>query len=208
MSDFLTYYKQEEKRRATTEEEKLAIHKRQKEIDVRRHQLDEDDDFYNDPVVDENDEFYDEEPTINEGVRVPYKPAPAPRPVPRPAPQPVRKPAPVEPEPDFYDEPEDEPVVHTPRRRKQLSESMGNPALSEAYDMMNEMQQKIESAFYRYGMTGLEKINACMEAVFERIVNPPKPKPIVKYVERESTPIRRESVRPISVNTNVPENRL
>jgi hypothetical protein len=49
--------------------------------------------------------------------------------------------------------------------------------------MMNEMQQKIETAFYRYGMSGLEKINKHLDKIFEAIVNP-KPKEIVKYVEK------------------------
>ena len=55
--------------------------------------------------------------------------------------------------------------------------------------MMEEMQKKIETMFYRYGMAGLEKINECMEDVFEDIVNP-KPVPEIKYIEKPAPPAR------------------
>ena len=38
--------------------------------------------------------------------------------------------------------------------------------------------------FYRYGMAGLEKINECMEEVFEDIVNPRPVEPEIKYIEK------------------------
>ena len=63
-------------------------------------------------------------------------------------------------------------------------EESTNPALKEAYSMMDEMQKKIETMFYRYGMAGLEKINECMEEVFEDIVNPRPAEPEIKYIEK------------------------
>ena len=82
-------------------------------------------------------------------------------------------------------------ILHpNPRKRKiQTIEETSNPALKEAFSMMEEMQKKIETMFYRYGMAGLEKINECMEDVFEDIVNP-KPVQEIKYIEKPAAPAR------------------
>jgi hypothetical protein len=55
------------------------------------------------------------------------------------------------------------------------------------------MQKKIETAFYRYGMSGLEKINKHLDQIFEAIVHP-KPKEIIKYVEK---PVERIVEKPV-----------
>lgn len=205
MSDFLDYYKKTEQAKAMTEEEQLELHKKHKLITARRHQLEEDDDFYKDDL-----------PQVTEGTRIFKKPVrrpapvpaepPRPRPVPQPAPQPRPAPAPIQEPEDFFDDippvrtqskaPVRDPFdsIPTPpsaqtttgRKRKlsSLAEST-NPALREAYSMMDEMQQKIETMFYRYGMAGLEKINECMEEVFEDIVNPKAaPEPEIRYIEK------------------------
>lgn len=205
MSDFLDYINEAEQSKAMTEEERFALHKKHKLIAARRHQLEENDDFYKD---DEDDT------SINEGRRIYKKPVrmPAPRPVPRPAPRPlppepapmpkpVPRPAPkpIPQEPDDFDlppvkapvrdpfdsVPATTPTIPAPKKRRiQTMEESTNPALKEAYSMMDEMQKKIETMFYRYGMAGLEKINECMEEVFEDIVNPRPAEPEIKYIEK------------------------
>ena len=203
MSDFLDYYKKTEQANAMTEEEQLALHKKHKLIAAQRHKIDEEDDFYKD----------DDDISINEGRRIYRKPVRTPRPTTRPVPQPVpatrpvTRPAsiPLPDEPDDYVVPaprpkaptrdpfDDVPVapsITAPRKRKiQTIEEASNPALKEAFSMMEEMQKKIETMFYRYGMAGLEKINECMEDVFEDIVNP-KPVKEIKYIEKPATPAR------------------
>lgn len=192
MSDFLDYYKKTEQAKAMTEEEQLALHKKHKLIAAQRHKLDEEDDFYKDDDI-----------SINEGHRIYRKPVrmpqPAPRPAPKPAPQPAPRPAPrpLPEEPDDYVVPTPKPKApvrdpfdDAPRKRKiQTIEESSNPALKEAFSMMEEMQKKIETMFYRYGMAGLEKINECMEDVFEDIVNP-KPVQEIKYIEKPAAPVR------------------
>lgn len=192
MSDFLDYYKKTEQAKAMTEEEQLALHKKHKLIAAQRHKLDEEDDFYKDDDI-----------SINEGHRIYRKPVrmpqPAPRPAPKPAPQPASRPAPrpLPEEPDDYVVPTSKPKApvrdpfdDAPRKRKiQTIEESSNPALKEAFSMMEEMQKKIETMFYRYGMAGLEKINECMEDVFEDIVNP-KPVQEIKYIEKPAAPVR------------------
>lgn len=213
-SEFLDYYKKEEQKRAMTEEERFALHKKQKAIQAQRFHLDE------------NDEFYDDDTSINEGVRIPNRtvphkqppvrqvPVPAPRPVPKPAPQPapsqpvkpapitrptpVKKPAPVEDPFDKIGMPAKtvaEPPVR--RRRMEITESM-NPALKEAYQMMNNIQSKVEGMFYRYGMSGLEKINDQIEEFFENVINPPKEEPVVEAVKKI---VKKKPVRPVSKPT-------
>jgi len=198
MSDFLDYYKKTEQAKAMTEEEQLALHKKHKLIAAQRHKLDEEDEFYKDDDI-----------SINEGHRIYRKPVrmpqPTPRPAPRPAPQPAPAPRPaphptprpLPEEPDDYVVPPQKPKApvrdpfdDVPRRRKiQTIEESSNPALKEAFSMMEEMQKKIETMFYRYGMAGLEKINECMEDVFEDIVNP-KPVQEIKYIEKPAAPVR------------------
>lgn len=194
MSDFLDYYKKTEQAKAMTEEEQLALHKKHKLIAAQRHKLDEEDDFYKDDDI-----------SINEGHRIYRKPVRMPQPAPRPAPQPAPAPRPVpRPTPRSLPEEPDDYVVPTPkpktpvkdpfddvpRKRKiQTIEESSNPALKEAFSMMEEMQKKIETMFYRYGMAGLEKINECMEDVFEDIVNP-KPVQEIKYIEKPAAPVR------------------
>ena len=207
MSDFLDYYKKTEQAKAMTEEEQLALHKKHKLIAAQRHKLDEEDDFYKD---DDDDDI-----SINEGRRIYKKPVRMPQPTPRPAPQPVPRPAPAprpvprplpeEPD-DFgapapaprpkapvrdpFDDVPAAPSIPAPRKRRiQTIEESSNPALKEAFSMMEEMQKKIETMFYRYGMAGLEKINECMEDVFEDIVNP-RPVPEIKYIEKPAAPAR------------------
>lgn len=212
MSDFLDYYKREEQLRSMSEEEKLALHKRQKQIKAARHQFD-DEEFYGESVEEPNDldigeyeEYEEDDERINEGFRPQYKPSripprpaqpqrPAPTPAPQPVPHPQPRPIPVpEPEePDDFDEPVT-PVHPTRKKRINVNENFNdNPAMVKAYTMMNEMQEKIESAFYRYGMSGLEKINKHLEKIFEAIINP-RPKEVVKYVEKE---VIKPVVRPI-----------
>jgi hypothetical protein len=207
MSDFLDYYKKTEQAKAMTEEEQLALHKKHKLIAAQRHKLDEEDDFYKD---DDDDDI-----SINEGRRIYKKPVRMPQPAPRPAPQPVPRPAPAPrpvprplpedpddfgapapaPRPkapvrDPFDDVPTAPSFPAPRKRRiQTMEESSNPALKEAFSMMEEMQKKIETMFYRYGMAGLEKINECMEDVFEDIVNP-RPVPEIKYIEKPAAPAR------------------
>ena len=201
MSDFLDYYKKTEQNNAMSEEERFELHKKHKMIAAHRHQLEENDDFYKD---DEDDI------SINEGKRIYKKPVrmPAPRPAPRPLPpepapmpKPVPRPAPksIPQVPDDFDLPPAKAPVRDPfdsiptttptipapkKKRIQTMEESTNPALKEAYSMMDEMQKKIETMFYRYGMAGLEKINECMEEVFEDIVNPRPVEPEIKYIEK------------------------
>ena len=201
MSDFLDYYKKTEQAKAMTEEEQLALHKKHKLIAAQRHKLEEEDDFYKD------------EPKLDEGRRIFKKPVRMPQPAPRPAPQPTQRPVPrpaprpvpeemddyfdtpVQPKPkvparDPFDDIPAVPAVPAIKKRKVPTiEESSNPALKEAYSMMNEMQRKIENMFYRYGMAGLEKINECMEDVFEDIVNP-KPVQEIKYIEKPAVPAR------------------
>ena len=201
MSDFLDYYKKTEQAKAMTEEEQLALHKKHKLIAAQRHKLEEEDDFYKD------------EPNLDEGHRIFKKPVRMPQPAPRPAPQPMQRPVPrpaPRPVPEEMDEYFDTPVQPKPKvpardpfddipavpavpaiKKRKIStiEESSNPALKEAYSMMNEMQKKIETMFYRYGMAGLEKINECMEDVFEDIVNP-KPVQEIKYIEKPAVPAR------------------
>jgi hypothetical protein len=215
MSDFLDFYKREEQKRSMTEEQQLELHKKQKALQAKRFEMD-DDDFYNE-TIDESEETEDEfnneyddeyDTRINEGTRIPYRPnrpktvpqrrpapipepepAPAPMPRPRPRPRPIPQPAPIpeEPEEELY-----VPPVNK-HREPRITESSNNPALSRAYVMMNEMQKKIETAFYRYGMSGLEKINKHLDQIFEAIVHP-KPKEIIKYVEK---PVERIVEKPV-----------
>lgn len=203
MSDFLDYYKKTEQANAMTEEEQLALHKKHKLIAAQRHKIDEEDDFYKD----------DDDISINEGRRIYRKPVRAPRPITRPVPQPtpasrpvtrsasiplpdesddyvVLTPRPKTPTRDPFDDVPAAPSIPAPRKRKiQTIEETSNPALKEAFSMMEEMQKKIETMFYRYGMAGLEKINECMEDVFEDIVNP-KPVQEIKYIEKPAAPAR------------------
>lgn len=205
MSDFFDYYKNIEQSKAMSEEERFELHKKHKMIAAHRHQLDEDD-FYKDDG---------EDASINEGKRIYKKPVrmPAPRPAPRPLPpepapmpKPVPRPAPkpIPQEPDDFDLPPAKvpvrdpfdnvpptaPTISAPKKRRiQTMEESTNPALKEAYSMMDEMQKKIETMFYRYGMAGLEKINECMEEVFEDIVNPRPAEPEIKYIEKP-VPVR------------------
>lgn len=215
MSDFMDYYKKEEERRSMTEEQRLELHKKQKALMAERFQ-NEDDDFYNETLPPEEDFEADEfeDTQLTEGARVPYRPNTS-RPITRPIPQPPKPAAPApaprpqrvkpyqppqEPDDDLFD---DEPAV--PQRKRHIKESVDtNPALSRAYTMMDEMQQKIENAFYRYGMSGLEKINKHLERIFEAIINP-KPKEVVKYIEK---PVIREKpvYRPQPVPAPVKEN--
>ena len=232
MSDFLDYYKKEEQMRSMSEEERLAMHKKQKQIKAARHQYD-DDDFYNESVEEQDDDLdvgeyeeYDEDGRINEGFRPAYnpnrmptrpaqprrpvQPPPAPQPMPQPPQRPQPRTVPV-PEPEELEEFDDimpTPVRSTRKKRINVNENFNdNPAMVKAYTMMNEMQEKIESAFYRYGMSGLEKINKHLEKIFEAIINP-RPKEVVKYVEKEVIkPMPRPISRPVPQiqETIVPE---
>lgn len=203
--NFLDYYNRETQK-SMTEEERLALHKQHKQIPAK--QLSEsDDDFYDDPFEDDVD--------INEARRVPFKPKPRPAPVPqpRPAPKPVPRPAPIPVEPEeFYDEPAPTPKRHSKQvqQRPAPIEQNGwssvptkplNPALEEAYNMMGEMNSKIEEMFYRYGMSGLEKLNECMVDVFEEILNP---RPVVKEVYKTvQVPTQQEAVQQAPVTKPV-----
>ena len=58
MSDFLDFYKREEQKRSMTEEQQLELHKKQKALQAKRFEMD-DDDFYNE-TIDESEETEDE----------------------------------------------------------------------------------------------------------------------------------------------------
>ena len=211
MSDFLDFYKQEEMKRSMTEEQLLELHKKQKAFKAKRFESAEDDAFYNEECDEDVDDEFDDDLRIDEGVRAPSRPArprPAPQPVPRPVPSPqpaepskprIRRPVqPPRPEP-VPEEPNDDLYITPPKRHGvKIDELNNNPALSKAYTMMNEMQKKIETAFYRYGMSGLEKINKHLDKIFEAIVNP-KPKEVVKYVEK---PVERIIEKPVYVHSD------
>ena len=49
MSDFLDFYKREEQKRSMTEEQQLELHKKQKALQAKRFEAD-DDDFYNETI--------------------------------------------------------------------------------------------------------------------------------------------------------------
>lgn len=201
MSDFLDYYNKEAKKNAMTEEERFALHKKQKAMEAQRHKLDEEDDFYigDDDIAD-----------LQEGIRRPSprprpirKPIPqtptAPRPIPRPIPQPAPAPAPApvrKPVEDPFDKLE-RPIqtpAEAPRRRRIIAPETQstNPALKEAYSMMDAINSKVEGMFYRYGMTGLEKISENIEVFFEAVINPPKEE--TKIIEQPA-PVKRKVVK-------------
>lgn len=170
MSDFLNFIHKEQQKKMT-EEERLALHKKQKLRESQHYDVDE--------LEDEDDDFYDEpDNRLVEAHRVPRQPQrriPAPQPIPQ---------APTMPQEPEYDEPYEEPVVApTPRRRRTpatvpnaMAESYRqpmNPVLTEAYELIEEMKNKMETMFFKYGMTGLERLNECMLDVCDEIMNPP-----------------------------------
>lgn len=159
-----------------TEEQKLEAYKNYKAQTVTVNELE--DDFYNDEV-----------PEINEAHRTQR---PSPRPAPRPAPAPAPRPAPVPAEPDFDDDTnyvEPAPVRRRPAKKPQtFTESAGyinNPAFSEAFSLIDEMKEKMTAMFFKYGMTGLTKLNECMLDMCDEIMNPPPPAPKIIYKEKE-----------------------
>lgn len=141
---FLEYYHREDKKRAVTEEEQLALHKKQKVIESKRHQLEEEDDFYNEDV------------DINEArrVNVPTRPLPPKRPIAPPAPKPVVRPAPA-------------PTAVPTKVRSRASSQM-----DEAFEMIDKLTDKITSMFFKYGFAGLEKISRHLNEDIEDIINP------------------------------------
>lgn len=160
-----------------TEEQKLEAYKNYKAQTVTVDELEEDE-FYNGEV-----------PEINEAHRTQR---PSPRPAPRPAPAPAPRPAPVPAEPDFDDDTnyvEPAPVRRRPAKKPQtFTESAGyinNPAFSEAFSLIDEMKEKMTAMFFKYGMTGLTKLNECMLDMCDEIMNPPPPAPKIIYKEKE-----------------------
>lgn len=150
--------------------------------------------------LENDDDFYDETiPPMSEARRLPFKPKPQQytRTTQSPVPQKQIQ-QPYVDDDDYYEPPRK--VVHkhtTPKVDKSTWTPSPNPALNEAYRMMGEMKTKIEEMFYRYGMSGLEKLNECMVDVFEEILNP---QPIIKEVPVEkpiiSEPIKEHIVKP------------
>lgn len=179
MSDFLKYMHNEQIKKMT-EEERLALHKKKKlqEASYSTEEL-EDDDFYE-----------DDETRLVEAHRVTRTPPRRPMPAPAPAPMPQ--------EPEYeepYEEPAPEPVPQRRTRRQspsQMAESFCqpqmNPVLSEAYALIDEMKNKMEMMFFKYGMTGLERLNECMIDVCDEIMNPPTMKPVPRPMPRTEEP--------------------
>lgn len=173
--DFISYLHRNDP--SYTEEQKLEAYKNYKAQTVTVDEL-------------ENDEFYnDEVPEINEAHRTQR---PSPRPAPRPAPAPAPRPAPAPVEPDFDDDTnyvEPAPVRRRPAKKPQtFTESAGyinNPAFSEAFSLIDEMKEKMTAMFFKYGMTGLTKLNECMLDMCDEIMNPPPPAPKIIYKEKE-----------------------
>ena len=218
MSDFLDYYKKEEEKRVMTEEERFALHKKQKEIEKQRRQLSED------------DELYDNDDVILEGVRIPNKRytqmpvrpniSPESKPVqkpqeiinkPRPKPvirpeqtiKPITRPQPTKPVEDPFNKIEktaNTMEIINRRHKQEITEST-NPALTEAYNMMNDIHHKIENMFYRYGMSGLEKINNNIEAFFESVINPTIKEEIVESVPTVKKVIKKKVSKPVLKTT-------
>lgn len=141
---FLEYYHREDQKRAVSEEEQLALHKKQKVIESKRHQLEEEDDFYNEDV------------DLNEArrVNVPTRPLPPKRPIAPPAPKPAVRPAPA-------------PVAVPTKVRSRASSQM-----DEAFEMIDKLTDKITSMFFKYGFAGLEKISRHLNEDIEDIINP------------------------------------
>lgn len=180
MSDFLNFIRKEQKSKMT-EEEQLALHKRQKLQEAQ----------YSAEELEDDDEFYEEDDRLVEAHRIPRAPrrsTPAPAPAPAPMPQ--------EPE---YDEPYEEPAPvpqRRPRRQPQpatqvvesFHQSQMNPVLSEAYELIEEMKNKMETMFFKYGMTGLERLNECMLDVCDEIMNPPAQKPMHRPMPHYTEP--------------------
>lgn len=172
MSDFLNFIHKEQKKKLT-EEERLALHKKQKLYEAQ----------YSADELEEEDDFYDEDEQLVEAHRVPKNPQRRPMPAPVPS-----TPVPQEPvydEPYVEPEPIPAPVPPTRRRRTnvQVAEAYRptmNPVLTEAYELIDEMKNKMETMFFKYGMTGLARLNECMLDVCDEIMNPPVAKPAVK----------------------------
>ena len=148
-SDFLRYYHSEGMKRAATEEEQLALHKKQMAMESKKHQLEDDDDFYNEDV------------SMVEATRtnVPPRKLPPKKPIapaPRPAPQPAPRPAPAS-----------APVSQATRVRTRATSQM-----DEALAMIDKITDKITSMFFKYGFDGLEKISRHLNEDIEDIVNP------------------------------------
>lgn len=177
--DFLSFLHKNDP--SYTEEQQLEAYKNYKSTaqTVSVDEL-EDDDFYNDEV-----------PEINEAHRTQRpSPRPAPRPAPAPAPTPAPCPAPMPAEPDFDDDNyvEPAPVRRRTKKPQSIVESAGyinNPAFSEAFSLIDEMKEKMTAMFFKYGMTGLEKLNECMLDMCDEIMNPPPPAPKIIYKEKE-----------------------
>ena len=141
---FLEYYHREDQKRAVSEEEQLALHKKQKVIESKRHQLEEEDDFYNEDVD------FKEARRVN----VPTRPLPPKRPIAPPAPKPVVRPAPA-------------PASSPAKVRSRASSQM-----DEAFEMIDKLTDKITSMFFKYGFAGLEKISRHLNEDIEDIINP------------------------------------
>lgn len=147
-SDFLRYYHSEGMKRAATEEEQLALHKKQMEMESKRHQLEDDDDFYN------------EEVPVQESTRVnvPTKKLPPKRPIAPPAPRQVP------PRPATAPTPAPTPVNRVRTR--------ATSQMDEALAMIDKITDKITGMFFKYGFDGLEKISRHLNEDIEEIVNP------------------------------------
>jgi hypothetical protein len=148
-NDFLEYYHRESKKHAVTEEEQLALHKKQMEMESKRHQLEDDDDFYN------------EEVPVQESTRVnvPTKKLPPKRPIVPPAPRQVpSRPAAV-------------PATPAPAPVNRVR-TRASSQMDEALAMIDKITDKITGMFFKYGFDGLEKISRHLNEDIEEIVNP------------------------------------
>lgn len=176
MSDFLNYIHKEEQKKMS-EEEKLRLHKKQKQLKEQQFSVDElEDDFYDDDDFELNEAHRVQRPLSRQVQqrKVQYNQEPVD--------------VPIQQYNDQYEEPYNEPpvlpAVSTRRKRSSQVQDMNesnavqmNPVLREAYDLIDEMKNKMETMFFKYGMTGLERLNECMLDVCDEIMNPPvKPK--------------------------------
>lgn len=177
MHDFINFIHKDELAKAKSEEEKLNIHKKHK--------------LYQEP-----NDFYDEEEDeddieeMSEAIRVPAK-KPIRREYRNEQPMEYQEPKYCVPKPSRRDYIETENELNQYGKRlhktkhtldfdpgfnesKQSKEKsvLNNPVLNEAYKMIDEMKEKIESMFYKYGMVGLKRLNECMVDVFTDVLNP------------------------------------
>lgn len=187
MSDFLDYLQSKQNK---TNENKTEQHKNMKNnFSVEELEQDLDDDFYEEPVTEARRVL---RPNVPVNQHMPAR-QPAQNNIyrQRPAVQPAYdEPAYEEPEQLIYEEPAQ------PRRTRKSALPVAessiracNPVLNEAYELIDEMKNKMEMMFFKYGMTGLEKLNECMLDMCDTIMNPPVQKPVEQVIPQQAQPV-------------------